>query len=552
MKKNLKNLLKYFILAFTFTICLSSCQNDESEKNLENSDELQDIISRQFSLEQIPHFNQVSEKLHTLNSNLNTENDLQNRTVDTSNVSILTDDILFMEYAETHTYTFKLLRDNPLHYIENIILHYNVDSQDYDEYLVQYNISFEQYQDVVNGLPLDETAEVEIFELDNGTLVSLLGRSSCFRTCQTITALCTAGGSHSPNDPECCANDGTCSSDQGGFVYQSCGITCFDGSPPPVTEEPDPIQGGGGTGNGTVVTNPIPTIPCQGSSGEIDDNGNCIDVTAYELSLALEDDPFLLLEIDCNQIQNWQTLAQHTAPQSIQNKINNLPSSLTNDFEIQSLSDAGGTMVNLDYFSVSVTNLPNNPSTNTQFTADEFLDYMRHNFNDFVEGSTFEPYCEITSMCQTETDLWNSNNPSGSIIYIDIPLDDGVVVCTEYTSNYWYFMTMNAPYAGNHPVSGTRQFGYEQNLDGSFSFFVRGVDRFDSNIAENVAYATQFGNAFQGADNLWESFQNKTQQFINDNGGSSSIVTPVKNRPDWDKVQKVLNGERPISDLGCN
>lgn len=285
MKNNFKNLLWYFILAFAFTICLNSCQDDEPQENHENSDELQDIISRKFSLEQIPHFNQVSEKLNTLNSNLNNENGFQSRTVDTNNVSILTDDVLFMEYAETHTYTFKLLRDNPLHFIENIVLHYNVDSQDYDEYLIQYNISFEQYQDVVNGLPLDETAEVDIFELDNGTLISLLGRTSCFRTCQTISVNCTAGGNHPPNDPECCANDGSgdCSPDQGGYYYQSCGAFCLDNDPTIVTEEPDPNQGGGGGNpNGIIVTNPN-AIPCDNSStGDVGDVGGDGCITTAE------------------------------------------------------------------------------------------------------------------------------------------------------------------------------------------------------------------------------------------------------------------------------
>jgi hypothetical protein len=45
---------------------------------------------------------------------------------------------------------------------------------------------------------------------------------------------------------------------------------------------------------------------------------------------------------------------------------------------------------------------------------------------------------------------------------------------------------MNAPYAGNHPVSGTRQFGYEQGFDGSYNFFVRGVDRFNSFIHSDI------------------------------------------------------------------
>ena len=113
-------------------------------------------------------------------------------------------------------------------------------------------------------------------------------------------------------------------------------------------------------------------------------------------------------------------------------------------------------------------------------------------------------------------------------------------------------MTMNAPFAGNHPVSGTRQFGYEVNSNGSFNFFVRGVDRFDSNIAENMAWAFQGFDSFDGADDLWESFQNKTRNFVNSNGGNSSIISPTKNRPDWDRVQQVLNGELPISDLGCD
>ncbi|EDM45411.1 hypothetical protein SCB49_06377 [unidentified eubacterium SCB49] len=36
------------------------------------------------------------------------------------------------------------------------------------------------------------------------------------------------------------------------------------------------------------------------------------------------------------------------------------------------------------------------------------------------------------------------------------------------------------------------------------------------------------------------------------NGGSSTIIQPIKNRPDWEDVEEVLKGDRPISDLGCN
>ncbi len=59
-------------------------------------------------------------------------------------------------------------------------------------------------------------------------------------------------------------------------------------------------------------------------------------------------------------------------------------------------------------------------------------------------------------------------------------------------------------------------------------------------------------NPFFGSDDLWESFQTKFNQFVNTRGGTSSIVAPIKNRPDWEKVDEVLRGERSISELGCN
>jgi len=113
-------------------------------------------------------------------------------------------------------------------------------------------------------------------------------------------------------------------------------------------------------------------------------------------------------------------------------------------------------------------------------------------------------------------------------------------------------MTMEAPYDNSHPVSGTRQFGIEQNSNGSYNIYVRGVDRFESNLQENTSYAISLGNPFFGADNLWESFQEKTKNFINQNGGTSTKLIPIHNRPDWNTVKDVLEGRKPISDLGCN
>jgi len=374
----------------------------------------------------------------------------------------------------------------------------------------------------------------------------------------------------------------------GGDIYYSTGATGYGNYINGATSSGMNPNGGGTSLSNGQVTSAAAAI-LMAAPVDPDENGNCPDgykknlatgkcesictggkyyntttekcecpegMTIEEyLNIQLEIDPFKLLEIDCNQIENWQSLAQHNAPQSVLDKVQDLKDNheaLLGDWDIQYLNDAGGTIVNMDYFAVNITTLPNNPTTGQQFTANEFLDYFRRNINDFVDGTTFEPYCEISAICQQETDLWNSNNPLGSIIKLDIPINDGVVVCAEYTNEYWRFMTMEAPFDNSHPVSGTRQFGIEQNTNGSHNIYVRGVDRFTSNLQENVSYAISLGNPFFGADNLWESFQEKTKNFVNQNDGGSTTVTPVHNRPDWNKVKDVLEGRRPISDLGCN
>jgi hypothetical protein len=354
-----------------------------------------------------------------------------------------------------------------------------------------------------------------------------------------------------------------------------------DPMPDPDYDPSNPDAGdGGGSGSGDsepdgITRDPVGTVKevdCIGGYVKNSD-GQCILEEEYiigEIEKKLEFNPYALLEIDCDQIAKWQELTQNEASDAIKNKINALQSQNTDwddDWAIQSLNGAGGTIVNMDYFAVNVTDLPNNPATGNQFTPEGFLDYFRRNIDDFADqsllGSSFGPYCEIPSICTQETNLWNSNDPTGALVYIDIPGDDGVVVCSEYTPSYWYFMTLEAPGAGNHPVSGTRQFGFEakpSRSGTSYEFFVRGVDRFDNNLIENTLYMINTPanpsnpNPFFGADALWESVQSNLNKFINDetNGGSSTINTPVKNRTDWEKIMDVLEGKSAISDLGCS
>ncbi|MFW5700203.1 MAG: hypothetical protein ACOCWM_00810 [Cyclobacteriaceae bacterium] len=53
------------------------------------------------------------------------------------------------------------------------------------------------------------------------------------------------------------------------------------------------------------------------------------------------------------------------------------------------------------------------------------------------------------------------------------------------------------------------------------------------------------------ADPLWESFQDKISDFVNENGGNSTLPK-IRNhgtRPDWNKVKNFLNGKITLEEF---
>lgn len=269
--------IKLLLLISILFIALG-CEKDDAIGEGENSSEIQEVLSKTLNLEDIPNYDKVNKSIQKLDKNLNSGANSLFKNLDTDEVQILTDDIIYMTYAETHTYTFKLLRNNPQYYIENIVLHYNVKTFSYDEYLVQYDVNDQEFIQINQGLSLGDDVDVLITELKEGTLNSFLGKSSCFRVCETVNVNCSAGGDHSYG--ETC--NGT--ADQQPYQFQSCGPICIDTGSGPSTDDPR-IDDGGNTGGGgstpgddNVLTNPNPNEPCEtsnGSTGITGDDG-CI------------------------------------------------------------------------------------------------------------------------------------------------------------------------------------------------------------------------------------------------------------------------------------
>ena len=102
------------------------------------------------------------------------------------------------------------------------------------------------------------------------------------------------------------------------------------------------------------------------------------------------------------------------------------------------------------------------------------------------------------------------------------------------------FTTITSPLDQNHPVSGNREFGIFANPNGDgYTFYIMGVDR-QSDWMFSLANA--FNTSFDKADELWSSIQRNMANFIKNQGGVATALSPVVARPKWDDVKDYLLG----------
>jgi len=313
-------------------------------------------------------------------------------------------------------------------------------------------------------------------------------------------------------------------------MREVCATVWYDDPP---TDPEDPNGGGdpGGENNGGI---PVPP-----SNSEVES--------------IIANRPFALFDdVDCVTLKKWLALAKHEVDQSIIDKLGTV--SITPFYgtlsdriaAIQSINDAHSTVVNMDYFSVTVTTLPT--VNGQQLTPEQLHRYIRINVNDFTDGADFSPY---NANGVDDTSLWNSVNPKGALVKIDMPGPDNGTVITSFSSaNAWTFTTVYEPMYGEHPVSGHRDFGFVVNSNGSFTFYTRGVDRLTSWDGTFVQQAANI--PFSAADDLWTSFQTNIRAFVNNNGGAAYINSPEILRPNWEMVKDVLAGRQPLSKLTKN
>ena len=87
---------------------------------------------------------------------------------------------------------------------------------------------------------------------------------------------------------------------------------------------------------------------------------------------------------------------------------------------------------------------------------------------------------EFIPLISQDGDDFVSSNPIASILLIEaeasgflpsIATDDGAIMVSDFTNNYWTISTISTPSNGTQPFSGNRQWGWLINQSGNFEFF---------------------------------------------------------------------------------
>lgn len=579
--------LNRFLLLFALLFAFSTCQQNESSIE----PEFHEIIRKT----DLNNNSELSNLINELPTNVSS-----GRAEGTQffNTSIGTLDL--NQIIETYTdpdrpasnYTIKLLTDED----QSLKLNYLVlvsEQDQYYAYIMQFEPNrtnhekislFENYSGSIRILDLEwNEKSIEYFE--NGQQLEnddSSGRTAAtFTNCECkyafkFTHATESGGENGLGTMYFAIEGINCDCQEGGgdVDYTNLGDNEGIGTPVFGSDSEENSSGGsigGGTNNGGGGTGETIGFgdleECTGTNQTYNSNGDCIDcpfgvnsnnacmseeeARIAELETVLEQDPDLLINIPCEDLPKWQAVSSIPIPISVEERLDFLESqtggladllSLNDDWELQELKDGNGTAVNMDEFSVNVS-LPNSVS------PESILEHIRTNLLDDLHKAVFQPHPSLSG----ETGKWNNQSTSlGSILSIDIDVNDSSVICIQKSSRSWTFTTIEDPFNYAHPVSGNRQFGFDTNSDGSYTFYTRGVDRMTNFVEamgrDVIKFATDI-DILDEANDTWISFQSLIANHVNSIGGSAEINTPITHRPDYDKLASFLSGEISVSEL---
>ena len=300
------------------------------------------------------------------------------------------------------------------------------------------------------------------------------------------------------------------------------------------------------------------------------DTGICLPVEQRARALLdlLAENPYGLLDVPCDEIRAWLGVGSHEVPDEVFERLESIRYTLPTPFldvywgsYPHDLADAVGGVVNMDYFSVTMTRLPGRMSAAGTF------EHVRRNLSRYIDPAyaELEAY-PVNGDPAAEWRRWRSNNPLGTVMTFTVklngaPVDDASVVMSDYErGRRWRFSTVWTPEGLGHPVSGTREFGMVDNGDGTWTFYTRGVDRLTSwaDVVGGAGASVVPGvlGQFESADALWVEMMRRAKRELERFGGAAEENGPVTYRPDWEEFRSYFESGVPTADelldrIGC-
>lgn len=203
----------------------------------------------------------------TFNKFKSKENYANSRPLDVEGFTIETDEIVFIEKGDYHSYTFPIIREEENGLVENLLFSYELDGT-YKIFLVKYNLNEQEKNDIINKIPIDVSSKTEIEEIEKQEEITnaTASRRSCWQV--TATAQMCCHGIHNTFDvlagEYCrCANPPTEYTMT--FVQIDCPDLTIGGATGGVTTvgggHGGGSSGGGGLGGGGGATVPVVNPP---------------------------------------------------------------------------------------------------------------------------------------------------------------------------------------------------------------------------------------------------------------------------------------------------
>jgi hypothetical protein len=200
---------------------------------------------------------------------------------------------------------------------------------------------------------------------------------------------------------------------------------------------------------------------------------------------------------------------------------------------LQALAAADGARINLDCYSVEIVRPPLAPDGHPMSPA-EMLDAVRADFNGMLERGgvvgTFNSGFEQNIPLVPDTPL------DGPYIHIGISAaDDGTVALTENTTQHFRLSTVFTSRDFEHPVTGSREFGFETGPVEHSRIYTRGADRPTGLIDDLLDHVI-----FAGGDHIWRGWQGGFAAWVHQHGGEAIVLSPTIHRVAWSDVDTFL------------